>query len=175
MAVTLRAAEVSDAKAIATVHVVTWQAAYVGIIPSEVLDRLSVEQRAVKWEETIAGLGSGERLEVAEDGHRVVGFAFTGACKDEDAFGLGELYAIYVAPSHWGTGAGPALLAAARRSLVQGGHDRAVLWVLEANKRARAFYERDGWAPDGAVKSYGEGGGVRAVRYRVDLSVPFSP
>jgi GNAT superfamily N-acetyltransferase len=172
MDMTLRQAVGEDARAIAAVHVVTWQVAYDGIIPADVLDGLSIEHRASKWRETIAGLGSGERLEVAEDGGRVVGFAFTGACKDEDAFGLGELYAIYVAPSHWGRGAGPALLASARETLVGAGHDRAVLWVLEDNKRARAFYERDGWVPDGAVKSYGEGGGVRAVRYRVDLSVP---
>jgi GNAT superfamily N-acetyltransferase len=169
MAVTLRTAETGDARAIATVHVVTWQAAYVGIIPAEVLDGLSVDQRASKWEETLTGLGAGERLEVAEEDGRVVGFAFTGACRDEDAFGLGELYAIYVAPSHWGAGVGSALLASARRALVEAGHDRAVLWVLEENKRARSFYDREGWAVDGAVKSYGEGGGVRAVRYRVDL------
>lgn len=169
MGVTLRTAETGDARGIATVHVETWRVAYVGIIPAEVLDGLSVDQRSVKWEETLAGLGSGERVEVAEDGGRVVGFAFTGACRDEDAFGLGELYAIYVSPSHWGAGVGPALVASARQALIEAGHDRAVLWVLEDNKRARSFYERDGWAPDGAVKSYGDGGGVRAVRYRVTL------
>ena len=169
MTVTLRRGEPGDARAIASVHVKTWQVAYVGIIPSEVLEGLSVDQRASKWEETLVGLGAGEQVEVAEEGGRVVGFVFTGACRDEDAFGLGELYAIYVAPSHWGTGAGPALLASARRSLVDAGHDHAVLWVLEDNARARAFYEHDGWAPDGAVKSYGEGGDVRAVRYRVKL------
>jgi ribosomal protein S18 acetylase RimI-like enzyme len=165
----LRAAEVGDAKAIASVHVETWRAAYVGIIPTKVLDGLSVDERAVKWEETLAGLGAGERVEVAIDGEQVVAFAYTGACRDEDAFGLGELYAIYVSPSHWGSGVAPALLASARRSLVDAGHDEAVLWVLEANARARAFYERHHWNPDGAIKSYGEGGGVRAVRYRTSL------
>lgn len=169
MAVSLRSAETGDARGIASVHVDTWRTAYVGIIPAEVLDALSLDHRAAKWKETLAGLGAGERVEVADEGGRVLGFAFTGACRDEDAFGLGELYAIYVAPSHWGTGVGPDLLASARRALVEAGHDRAVLWVLEDNKRARSFYERDGWALDGAVKSYGEGGGVRAVRYRVSL------
>jgi GNAT superfamily N-acetyltransferase len=165
----LRAAEVGDAKAIASVHVETWRVAYVGIIPAKVLDGLSIDERAVKWEETIAGLGAGERVEVAVDGERLVAFVYTGACRDEDAFGVGELYAIYVAPSHWGSGTAPALLASARRALVDAGHDQAVLWVLEDNARARSFYERDGWALDGAVKSYGEGGDVRAVRYRTPL------
>ena len=43
--------------------------------------------------------------------------------------------------------------------------------MLEDNPRARSFYERAGWAPDGARKAE-ERWGVRApeVRYRKTLS-----
>jgi hypothetical protein len=43
----------------------------------------------------------------------------------------------------------------------------ATLWVLEDNPRARAFYERAGWAADGDWKAE-QRFGVRAaeVRYR---------
>ena len=46
----------------------------------------------------------------------------------------------------------------------------ALLWVLEDNPRARRFYERAGWAPDGVRKAE-ERFGVRAaeVRYRKDF------
>jgi RimJ/RimL family protein N-acetyltransferase len=46
----------------------------------------------------------------------------------------------------------------------------ALLWVLEDNPRARRFYERAGWAPDGVRKAE-ERLGVRAaeVRYRKDF------
>ena len=45
------------------------------------------------------------------------------------------------------------------------------LWVVEGNARARRFYEREGWAPDGAAKEDEFGGQVvREVRYRRRLS-----
>ena len=39
---TVRAAEVDDAQAIARVHVDAWQATYTGIIPQPYLDQLNV-------------------------------------------------------------------------------------------------------------------------------------
>ena len=50
-------------------------------------------------------------------------------------------------------------------------YEEATLWVLEDNPRARSFYERGGWAPDGARKAE-ERWGVRApeLRYRKELS-----
>ena len=57
-----------------------------------------------------------------------------------------ELFVLNVRPEYRGTG------------LAQQLHDRAVgnraafLWVLEVNPRARAFYARNGYRPDGATK-----------------------
>ena len=56
-------------------------------------------------------------------------------------------------------------------ALVQRGCTEAYLWVVQANARARRFYEREGWAPDGVVKDSTFGGrSVREVRYRRGLS-----
>jgi len=42
-----------------------------------------------------------------------------------------------------------------------------MLWVVEANPRARRFYERSGWRPDGARKPFEHGGyAPAAIRYR---------
>jgi RimJ/RimL family protein N-acetyltransferase len=41
-----------------------------------------------------------------------------------------------------------------------------VLWVLRDNTRARRFYERAGFAPDGATDVLDRLGGVTEVRYR---------
>lgn len=49
---------------------------------------------------------------------------------------------IGVVARHRGTGVGAQVLASVPTSV-----DR--LWVLEANARARRFYERHGWRPDG--------------------------
>ena len=45
------------------------------------------------------------------------------------------------------------------------GDDPASLWVLEDNPRARAFYRRHGFDPDGAVKTHTvDGAAIREVR-----------
>jgi RimJ/RimL family protein N-acetyltransferase len=52
-----------------------------------------------------------------------------------------------------------------------GGFEQAILWVLEDNPRARAFYERCGWQLDGVAR--GETfleTPVAEVRYRIHLS-----
>ena len=49
----------------------------------------------------------------------------------------------------------------------------AVLWVLDGNRRARRFYEREGWAFDGATKVDDRfGPGVRELRYGRPLPPP---
>ena len=105
---------------------------------------------------------------VAEDGGSVVGFASCG--ESRDAAGEGELYAIYALPEAWGSGVGRALMAAALEALRASGFATASLWVLEDNPRARRFYEREGWTPDGGRR--GEellGVAITEVRYRFTL------
>jgi hypothetical protein len=47
----------------------------------------------------------------------------------------------------------------------------ATLWVLGTNARARRFYERRGWQPDGASKLHDWGAFVATdLRYNVDLA-----
>ena len=49
-----------------------------------------------------------------------------------------------------GTGVADALLGEAERQFLAGGHATAWLAVVAGNARARAFYERKGWADEGA-------------------------
>jgi GNAT superfamily N-acetyltransferase len=62
------------------------------------------------------------------------------------------LNGFYVRPERWGSDVAPALheavLAAMRASGASGAH----LWVLEANARARRFYERRGWGENGTTR-----------------------
>jgi GNAT superfamily N-acetyltransferase len=105
---------------------------------------------------------------VAEAGNRTVGFVSSGPPRDEDVqLPAAEIYALYVEPSGWRRGTGTALLAAAADHLTAGGAKSLVLWVFEANARARSFYAAMGWHPDGARQTL-ELGGVAAweIRYR---------
>jgi putative acetyltransferase len=62
------------------------------------------------------------------------------------------LEALYVRPHAWGGGAAGALHGAAVADLRARGVERAHLWVLERNDRARRFYERRGWRVDGETR-----------------------
>jgi GNAT superfamily N-acetyltransferase len=109
---------------------------------------------------------------VADGDGSLLGFAAFGPARDEDQDPgqTGEVMAIYVLPGAWGQGWGRRLMAAAVTSLAGSGFGRAVLWVLDANERARRFYRAAGWAPDGAARRDTIGGAqVTEVRYRKDL------
>lgn len=79
------------------------------------------------------------------------------------------MYALYVAPAWWSTGAGRALMGSALSALATNGYRRAVLWVLADNARARRFYDRAGFGADGGTNILTGLGGVLELRYSRDL------
>jgi GNAT superfamily N-acetyltransferase len=160
--VRVRPARPEDAAAVAEVHVRTWQAAYEHVFGAEKLARIDTPERRGRWERWLA---EGEHVWVAEEDDRVVGFVWIGDSRDDDAGG--ELFAIYVLPEAWGSGAGPGLMAVGADALRER-YESSILWVLEDNPRARRFYEREGWTPDGARKEDELlGVTVAEVRYRL--------
>lgn len=161
----LRTATIDDAEVIAGVHVASWQAAYRGIVPDDILDNLSIAQRTQAWHVVFR---DHDAPLVALRGGRIIGFVGWGASRDADVAELGELYAIYVAPESVNTGAGLALMTAATSDLRRQ-FAAAVLWVLRDNQRARRFYERFGWSPDGREQVLDDLAGVIEVRYRIDF------
>ncbi len=170
--VSIRPATVDDAPMIAAVHVRSWQVAYRGQLPDELLDGLSVERRTQRWGvRWWAERGASHHLLVAEAGGALVGFAAIGPSRDDDAtIGVGELFAIYAAPETWGQGVGRALMNAAIDAGRSAGFGEATLWVLETNERARRFYAAAGWHADGGrrVEQIGDTDPI-VVRYRRDL------
>ncbi|HLV64738.1 MAG TPA: N-acetyltransferase [Polyangiaceae bacterium] len=165
----IRRATPDDIAGIARIHVESWQSAYRGVIPDVVLDALDQSQRASLWSETLGK--PAHRVHVAVRDQMLVGFCLLAPSRDPDAGAdTAEIVAIYVAPAHFRTGVGTALL---RESLVaaQSACYRAVtLWVLASNTRARAFYQGMGFAPDGGHKleSFAQVP-LAEVRYRRDL------
>lgn len=137
---TIRRASLADARAIAAVKVLSWQATYVGVVPQPLLDSMDVDEHARMWERWLSQQANA--VFVAEQDAEVVGFVNVGPSHDHD--GMGELYAIYVRPDRWGTGAGLALMKAGVAWLADR-WQKAILWVAEDNPRARRFYERYGW------------------------------
>lgn len=154
-------------------HVGTWDGAYRGLLPDDYLDAMDVTRWTGGWQRILSGErppGAATSVALAEDGG-VVGFVDVVPSRDDGAASdTGEVTSIYVLPAAWGTGVGRALMAAAVDCLREHGFRSVTLWVLRDNERARLFYERAGWSPDGASKDdVVAGATVTEVRYRRDL------
>ena len=150
----IRAGSAADAAQIAEVQRESWSGAYTGIIADEIIDRVTalddgarVRQsfRTRPWQRMIVAIPDGEERRVA------------------------ELYALYVRPAWWSTGTGRTLMDRVLARSAAAGYSSLTLWVLRDNRRARRFYERAWFAPDGATNVLTGLGDVLELRYRRQL------
>lgn len=152
---TIRPATPEDAPGCAIVHHTSWVETYGGLLPARHWETDTLEARTATWRRWLAGELTAT---VAESDGRVVGVAFASTGREVGGrrpVRERELWLLYVLAAHHGTGVGQALLDA----VVPPGAP-AQLWVAEENPRARRFYERNGFVPDGA----------RFVDERLDLA-----
>ncbi|NUK57682.1 GNAT family N-acetyltransferase [Streptomyces lunaelactis] len=156
-----------DCEAVARVRVRGWQSAYAGLMPQSYLDAMSVKKDAARRREVLAEGRARTTDLVAERDGEVVGWGCCGPSRDEDATGEQcELYAIYVLEEQLSTGVGRALMTELTGRAVADGFAGMLLWVLKENDRARRFYEKAGFAPDGAEEPFEvDGVAVPEVRY----------
>ncbi|MEO8329463.1 MAG: GNAT family N-acetyltransferase [Candidatus Nanopelagicales bacterium] len=170
----VRPAVPADAERLAHIKVVTWRAAYRGLLPDTVLDDLSVthfvDQFRDRINATLAADTTAQTALVVEEAAEVVGYGMAGPYRGDDLPQAGEIYALYVEPSAWGHGAGAELLAATESHLVRNGFDRAALWVLASNAAGQGFYRAMGWTPDGERGNHCEIDHAPEVRYRKNLA-----
>jgi RimJ/RimL family protein N-acetyltransferase len=163
--IVIRPVRHEDARALADVHASTWEEAYRGLVPDELIDERSVEERERLWHEM---LDRGDSVHHAGEVDGVVaGFVSIGPTREPDRPSWGELYAIYVRKAYWGSGLAVELMLAGEQALRELGYSHATLWVLRDNPRARAFYEKQGWRLDGSEKDFAAG--VVEVRYEREL------
>lgn len=174
-ATTVREARAGDAVAMAEVHVAAWQVGYDGLLPSQLLDGLTVERSTNNWTTSLSTPDPAVTSLVAEREGRILGISTVGPYRTVEGqpspLELCELWMINLHPDAWGTGLAQDLLAAATERLrTERAEPRAALWVLEGNARARRFYEKEGWAADGATKlDTFAGQEVVELRYTRDL------
>jgi ribosomal protein S18 acetylase RimI-like enzyme len=146
------------------------------VIPEERLATFTPTRLTEPWQNRLGGdlTEPGAGALVAEDESGVVAFAgfVSAAAPDGDGPRAVELDTFYSLPEVWGSGVNGVLADAVHTAMSVGPLDRAFLWVLESNVRARRFYAARGWADTGTVKEQGLFGGavvLTAVLYRRPL------
>ncbi|MDG9927276.1 MULTISPECIES: GNAT family N-acetyltransferase [unclassified Pseudomonas] len=149
--VLIRPARLEDARAIAALHIRSWQATYRGLLSAGFLAGLDTSlERRVAWFEKAIGEGV-PTIHVAEAEGALLGWCSCGASRDEDvAPATGELMAIYLQPEAWGRGVGGRLWRVARQALEEAGFAAVTAWVLDGNLRAIRFYQGAGFVADAA-------------------------
>lgn len=140
----VRPAALRDAKAIADIHASSSQAAFRSVVPGEQMPAVSVDKSQAYWRDAIEF--SEPQVQVAVDDGKIVGFVGYDRSRDKSTPNTtGEIWAIYVATSHWGQGVGLALWDAAREGLLEEGCTKVTLWVPLGNERALRFHDLAGF------------------------------
>lgn len=147
-----------EAEPLADLHLTTWRETYADHFPPSAWGAEAREARVQLWTAICSAPRPDSRTAVAELDGRVVGFAHAGRNVDDPPPRERQLWFIYLLASAQGSGAGQALLDEVL------GDDPASLWVLEANPRARAFYVKNAFAPDGARQPSGFDGAPDEIR-----------
>ena len=132
----IRKATREDAWQIADILVEDWKTAYRGIIDSDYLDVMSVEERYQRE------LQRYQIYMVAAVENEILGFTWNQTADDESADC--EIIALYVRYAKRKSGIGRALFQNAIDFFKSSGRSKMIVWCLKDNKEARKFYEKMG-------------------------------
>jgi len=163
MAITIRKALSEDAADFARCRIKCMQSAYKGIMPDEYLQNLTAEEdKYVKRYEKDLSEPSTCEFFFAMHSEEIVGFLIvdTADC---------EIWAVYLTEAFWGKGYGKQLLDFAVERLAPVSKGEISLWVLAENLRARRFYEKHGFAFNGAKREMQYGTALIALKYVLDV------
>lgn len=168
---TIRRAGSGDAEIVARIHVESWNVAYRGIMPDDVIARTDLAYRTAFWAERIAD--SEWPVCLLEENGQAVAFCQMIPTKDsdDDARRVGHITSLHVLPDLRGRGYGRVLMDHVLEEFQRRGFGEVTLWVLEENRNAQQFYEKYGFQLDGGTRRYPRTN-VPEVRYRLRLTVP---
>lgn len=150
-----------DAEELASVSILAWRQAYATLLPERFYDEAARRERQKMWSRALSAKDTRHRVRLARQGHRIVGFVWCGPATEHQGHPpvrAEQLFALYVLSCCYGHGVGQALL---EESL---GGRPAQLWVAKENSRARRFYEKNGFIPDGTEQTDPDLAGLVEVR-----------
>lgn len=177
--VSVRIAWPDDAAAIAEVQLRAFADQYTDLLGPDALPQ-DVAAVAASWQETLRRpTDARNRVLVALERARVVGYAITIPAPDPDCDPIvdGELLELTVDPSERGRGHGSRLVQAAVDTMVADHFTRAVTWAIAADDDLRRFFTEAGWAPDTAHRELDlDGtGSIRVKQVRLHTALTDQP
>lgn len=159
----IRRASKEDAPALAEILTKSWMSAYADILPPAELKSSADKERYAAIFSTMTNHPENHFF-LALCGDRPCGMALYSPARDADLPDYAELIAVYTLQEHWGTGLGQTLMEKVLKELI-GVYNDVALWVFQDNTRARRFYEKFGFAPDGKQKQENFSDKPQSLRY----------
>ena len=142
--VKIRKAEPGDEKILAHIQTESWKAAFAGILsPEELVRCTNMEKAEQMYHSVLRREGCNMAVELVNDQPHCIAAWGTNRCDLGDA--VGELICIHSLKNGWGKGYGSAMMEYVLARFKQEGYKFVILWVFEANTRARKFYEKHGF------------------------------
>ena len=166
---TIRRADQKDVRALSLILTASWKQAYQNILSAE---ELETSADAEKYEKIFLSLTEkhSNRFYIAHCNDFPCGMLYSCPSRDAELKGFAEIVAIYILPEFWGQGLGQALMNKVLQE-ISPFYAGVCLWVFKDNLRARRFYEKSGFSPDGREKTEKFSNQPVSVRYRKVLCV----
>lgn len=157
-----------DLDDVVAIHCEAWRDAYKGFMDGDYITRKNATRRD-KWESILADAPTGKHFLIRCDGIPV-GMISMDLPRETADPGTYEIFGLYIHPRHMRKGYGAAAAVLAEERIRQMGYKRISLWVLEPNERARRFWEKQGFSPDGTEKTSYYDRPIRLIRYGKGIS-----
>lgn len=163
--VSIRKAVPGDELILARIQTESWKAAFAHILSPEELVRFTNLQKAEQmYHNILRRKDCNMAIEfVADQPHCIAAWGMN-RCDLGDA--VGELICIHSMQNNWAKGYGSAMMEYVLAQLQQANFKSVILWVFEANTRARRFYEKHGFVLTEQRKL---ANGVAELMYRKDI------
>ena len=166
MDIQIREAIQGDEKILAYIQTESWKAAFANILSPADLERSTNIDKVTQMYQRIlqSGMCSIAIAFVEGSPHCIAAWG-KNRCDLGDA--VGELICIHSLQEGWGKSYGSEMMKHVLDELFRAQYRSVILWVFEANTRARRFYEKHGFNLTEQTKSFN---GVTEVMYEKGLS-----
>ena len=136
----IREANAEDIEPIASLYVMNWKKTYVGLLPDNFLNGLTVDYGIKKWQEYLTK--EKHRIFVAYENKKILGFS---ACKeDEELKSCLYLDSLHVSESSRGKGIGTKLINRVGNYAYIKGYEHMSICIVKGNDNAKRIYEKMG-------------------------------
>ena len=136
----IREANAEDIEPIASLYVMNWKKTYVGLLPDNFLNGLTVNDGINKWQEYLTK--EKHRIFVAYENEKILGFS---ACKeDEELKNCLYLDSLHVSETSRGKGVGTKLINTVGSYAYIKGYEHMSICIVKGNDNAKRIYEKMG-------------------------------